>query len=97
MVKDHLEAAYADGEAQFYADSDVPSDVESTGVCEHHDHHEHMLQRMEDHPLHHALGVMEDTVKNAFHSWKPTGFPFHHFPAAKRAVDLFAPPERQTP
>jgi hypothetical protein len=98
MLKDQLEAAYADGDAQFYADSDVPSDVEFSGACERHDHQDTHSQRRAEHSLHNALVAAEDMVINAIHSCKPTGFPFHHFPeTAKKAIDFFAPPKRGTP
>lgn len=93
MLKDHLEASYADGEAQYYADSDMPSDVEFTVACENNDQH----VRKEDHAFQHAFGFVEDLLRSAFDSWKPTGFPFHHFPAGKAAVDFSAPSKKGTP
>lgn len=93
MLKDHLEDLYVGGETQCYADSDVPSDVEFSHVFEHKQH----VQRTEVHPLHHAFGLVENMFKTAIHSWKPDGFPFHHFPAAKGAIDFSAPRKNGTP
>jgi len=98
ITRAHLESIFAPtatdcSEAQYYADPDVPSDVEFSGVCQHHEHNAHIPHPGEEHPLHHALGVMETMVKDALESWKPTGFPFHHFPAAKRAADFFTEPK----
>lgn len=94
-IRDHLEASMGIGEAQYYADSDMPSDVEFTGVFE-----QHHAPRKEDLSPHHAIkslhAIVEDLVqgekelREKIHSWRPTGFPFHHFPTGKGTVDVLS-------
>jgi hypothetical protein len=95
-VIERLEASYRHGEEDFYVDSDMPSDVEFSGACarNHHDHHHH--HRDEAFSLHTALKSAEDMFKSAIDAWRPTGFPFHHFPAPKGSADALAPAKTET-
>jgi hypothetical protein len=93
-LKDQLEASFS--EAEYYADSDMPSDCEFSGVSDHH----HALQRTKDHASHHAaFGFVEDLhsrIVDALHDMRPSGFPFHHFSAGKGTADFFASPKKST-
>jgi hypothetical protein len=97
-LRSHLQASYED-EAQYYADSDMPSDVEFTGIFEDHAHHHAGITEKVQSPLHASIGFVEDLLhscKDAFHWRPPTGFPFHHFPAHKATTDLFSPSKEGT-
>jgi hypothetical protein len=104
MLRDHLEASlehgeYGEASMQYYADSDMPSDVEFSGVFE-----QHHAPRKEDLSPHNAIkglhAIVEDLVqgekelREKIHSWRPTGFPFHHFPTGKG--HLFASSKKRT-
>jgi hypothetical protein len=100
-MREYLETSFAaesrHPESQFYADADLPCDVEFSQVREPQVHEpQHQLNK-EENPIHHAFGIVEDMFKSAIDSWKPTGFPFHHFPAAKKATEeIFGPAKKET-
>jgi hypothetical protein len=109
-LKDQLEVAYSHNavtdtreisdtlcEAQYYADSDMPSDVEFFTPWRPEQQYVPKTIKKDRSRLHAFFGFvakeMQDlhrTCVEDLHNWKPNGFPFHHFPAPKRNVELFA-------